>query len=727
MSLTRIAGAPVIQAGNSPPDSTAGNGARREPSSSRIARPNGLLTALKDGQAAPNRGVEGARRMRANVPSGTSNPPASADTAQLRPKAERDFIAAPTTASSGDIASRPTKSAENRGALRLRNCAQSADTQAHGRLESLRSLASLPSPKPSIDAGARDMAEAGSDRADTRSNKAVIDAYRSGKRSELEVQKVTASLLKRGGSFATNMRLFNALKDAGIRPSLITYNAAISACGKAGRSEEALALIAELQQLGERDPSMRMDLFTYNAAISACGNAGQPDQALALFDELKQRAGKHPALRPSIVSYGAAISACAKAGRAREALALLQELESIGAHDPAMRPNEIVYNAAISACAKAGLADEALALLHEVKTRAARGEPVRLNAITYNSAIYACGKAGRADDALRLLEELERLALADSSISVDLITYNSAIFACANGGRRDGALALLDKLRGLGERDSSMRPTVTTYNAAIGACEKAGRADDALALLNELKELARRDASMRPSVASYSAVIAASGKAGRVDQAMALLTELIDMAACDPSIRPDIAAFNAAIVACGKGGRPQQAHELLKTAKRLGTNGAPTRPNATSYSAVISAYASAGDSEQAHRLIDEAIANGVFAPHAGYDVSANALDFHEDRVCANPPKSERPRGIASTLAVALLRYHTAAGNLNRRTTFIVGQHGDNAVKHAVLAELNRYWPESYAVSARNPGVVAPVPAAFAGSIGISPHDAEIAA
>jgi len=321
-----------------------------------------------------------------------------------------------------------------------------------------------------------------------------------------------------------------------------------------------------------------------------------------------------------------------------------------------------------------------------------------------------------------LLGELKRLP-----IQPNVVSYSAAISACEKAGRADDALALLDELKVRAQRDPSMRPSVVTYSAAIAACAKAGRADDALELFDELKALARHDSSMRPNVVTYSAAIAACGKAGLVDRATTLLAELNDVAARDPSIRPDIVAYNAAIVACAKGGRPEQAHALLTDAQRLAVHGAPTRPNATTYSAVISAYAGSGRSEQARRLIDAAIADGVFTLHAGYDAAANALDFHEDHVCANPPKSDRPRGIASTLAVALLHYHAAAGNLDRRTTYIVGQHGDNAVKHAVLAELNRYWPAGYAVSARNPGVLVPSGIDFAGGIANSHLAREIVA
>ena len=661
---------------------------------------------------------------------------------------------------------------------------------------------------------------AGPNEADNRSNDSIIAQYKAGRRAPDEVLKVTASLLKMSGNFSTTMKLFRAVQQAGIQPSVITYNAAISACDKAGRSDEALGLFTELSDLARRDPSIKPDVVTYNATISMLGKAGRPDDALRLLNELKHLAVDDPSMRPTLISYTAAISACGRSGRATEALSLLAELKQQATGDRSMRPNNITYNAAIAACAKAGRADSALDLLEEMKALAFRDRSMRPNAISYNSTISACGNAGRPREALRLLGELKRLSATDASMRPDTITYNATLTACGKGGLPREALALLDELKHLGGQDASMRPNVVTYNAAISTCEsagwidralellqeikrlpmgpdvvtytaaisacgKGGRPDEAIRLFAELKDLARHDSSMRPTViaygaaisahgeagrareslalldeietlarhdpamrptvatygavisaletnacadealdvfnrlkgvggkdpamrptvAIYSATISACGRAGRVDDALRLLSEMKDAARQDASIAPDLGAYNAAIIACSRAGRLDDAQALFEEVGHLGRSDASRRADLVTYSAVISAYGDANRAAPARALIEQAIEERIFQPYAGYNPSTNTMDFHANRICVNPPSSDRPKGVAAGLAVSLLRYHRDAGNLNNRTKYVVGHQGNNAVKIAVLEELNRAQPGAYCIAPNNPGLV----------------------
>ncbi|RIJ84932.1 hypothetical protein ACPEAN_18350 (plasmid) [Ralstonia solanacearum] len=200
---------------------------------------------------------------------------------------------------------------------------------------------------------------------DPRSNAAAIATYAEGGCPADEVLKLTTSLLRLGGDFTRSMELLQAVKDAGICPNVVTYSAAISACEKAGRVDEALVLLNELKAMGSDDPMMRPNVVTYSAAISACEKAGRADHALALLGELKVLAGRDPAMRPNVVTYSAAISACEKAGWADHALALLDELRAQAGCDEALRPNAITYSAAISACMKAEKTDRAWELIAE--------------------------------------------------------------------------------------------------------------------------------------------------------------------------------------------------------------------------------------------------------------------------------------------------------------------------------------------------------------------------
>ena len=65
---------------------------------------------------------------------------------------------------------------------------------------------------------------------------------------------------------------------------MITYSAAISACEKGQKPQQALHLLQELQFRG-----LLPDVITYSAAISACEWGQQPQQALHLLQELQLR------------------------------------------------------------------------------------------------------------------------------------------------------------------------------------------------------------------------------------------------------------------------------------------------------------------------------------------------------------------------------------------------------------------------------------------------------
>ena len=294
---------------------------------------------------------------------------------------------------------------------------------------------------------------------DTRSNAEVIAEYKAGRRSADGVLAVTTSLIRAPGDFNRSMQMLRAVPAAGIRPNAIIYNAAISACGDAGRADQALVLLAEMKSLARQDPEMEPTLITYSSVISACAREGRADEALSLFGELKGLALHDPAMRPDVILYSAVITACGKAGRAKDALSLLTELNKLARNDRRMRPDVRTYNSAIMACANAGQTDRALGLLAELKNLASEHVELRPDVRTYTAVITACAKSGRADTALALLAEMKALARLDPSMRPDAFVYTAVITACDRGGRVDTARNLRQELDRLRERDSGTRRT----------------------------------------------------------------------------------------------------------------------------------------------------------------------------------------------------------------------------------------------------------------------------
>lgn len=71
------------------------------------------------------------------------------------------------------------------------------------------------------------------------------------------------------------------MNERGIKPNVISYGAAISACCAKGRWERAIELLREMSDAG-----VPPNTITFSAAISACEKAGRWEKALQLLDEV---------------------------------------------------------------------------------------------------------------------------------------------------------------------------------------------------------------------------------------------------------------------------------------------------------------------------------------------------------------------------------------------------------------------------------------------------------
>jgi pentatricopeptide repeat protein len=74
------------------------------------------------------------------------------------------------------------------------------------------------------------------------------------------------------------LAIFDGMSAAGLEPSTISYNSAITACAKARDAERALALFRQMEMKG-----IERTTVTYTCLINACSEGGQLDKAMALF------------------------------------------------------------------------------------------------------------------------------------------------------------------------------------------------------------------------------------------------------------------------------------------------------------------------------------------------------------------------------------------------------------------------------------------------------------
>ncbi len=301
----------------------------------------------------------------------------------------------------------------------------------------------------------------------------------------------------------------------GFKPSIGCYIAAMNAYARAGRAEEALALLKRMQAEG-----VTLNAVVYTVAIDACARRAMVDEALELLREMEEEW----CLPPSSLAYGSAIHACAKAQQGGRALGLLRKMQEKG-----LEVTEVHYGAAMNALNQSEGDDAALlGLYEEVK---AKGLPlvVGMFAAAINAAAYLAGAYAQAVDigrdllayghapnarALKLLmnsaEKARRYAdgvlffKAALAHGVDPDVYpvsNRLALSCA-GKIGDVETLLVCLKRAKPVEDWMLRSVFTTLNSLDAAAANGGKAEGEgkAAAIKELKVLAdrlRREAGER--------------------------------------------------------------------------------------------------------------------------------------------------------------------------------------------------------------------------------------
>jgi len=365
------------------------------------------------------------------------------------------------------------------------------------------------------------------------------------------------------------IELLSEMQDVGMQPDTVSFSSVISALRGPNAWSTALLLLEDMKRLG-----VGRNTITYNAIIKTAAQASNWHLAFTLLEDMRQ-----DKVVPDVISYNTVIHACEQQARVDKALEVFNEMEKAS-----VLPNTITYNTAISVCEKAGNLDTALSLFEQMKAPNANSAhpvaPVNRDEITFNALISTCEKAGDWQLALSMLDQMRVDHIPRSTV-----TFNAAISACQKAGKWQQALALLFT----DMPAENVAPSTITFNAAISACGAAGEWRTALALfqrVRELEETARAATEVRgmrrkggqaqkrlPSNRirrdsfTYSSIINALGVSGELDLAFSLFEEYRAM--CSPSLQsygrdkdkgrarknyPSIVVYNTIAAGCERDG-----------------------------------------------------------------------------------------------------------------------------------------------------------------------------
>lgn len=230
------------------------------------------------------------------------------------------------------------------------------------------------------------------------------------------------------------MALLAEMRLHSLDPTLVTINAAITACRRIGRLDLAKDFFDSVHEF-----HLQPDVMVYTAMITACEPSKAWRLALSLLSAMRPRA-----LHPDALAYNAFIGVCRDAAKWDWALAALAELEG-----RSLEATSATYKASIGAVLHGQQWERALHLFGEFRLRAARG----CSAVSSSSApelllqdlalqggavAKACHEASQWALAAQLLREAKQHIVAPLGEWLSVLHWEAALSEFA-GLRQRGA------------------------------------------------------------------------------------------------------------------------------------------------------------------------------------------------------------------------------------------------------------------------------------------------
>ena len=210
--------------------------------------------------------------------------------------------------------------------------------------------------------------------------------------------------------WSQSLQALNLMQEQILIPDVVAYTTCLVACTRSKESQRALLLFEDIPKFAVRPSEV-----TFGAAIQACATCAMWQRGLELLGAVPQNS----------FAATSAIRACGQAGRWRLAIAILEDLvrgllfsvlgpsrplglsgSLLGLHGHGLALKDVgelkgsgrvVVNACITACAKSSEWAPALSLLVSMASRLTLPDVV-----SYSAAISACEKAGIWTAALAL-------------------------------------------------------------------------------------------------------------------------------------------------------------------------------------------------------------------------------------------------------------------------------------------------------------------------------------
>ena len=312
---------------------------------------------------------------------------------------------------------------------------------------------------------------------------------------------------RKAGQWEMAMELFGRMKSNkyNIEPNTIIYNSMISTAGDARDLRMVEDLIQEMETR-----KISKDTVTYSAAITACERCNKWQQAIKLYESMKKNADSDSAVKPNTYTLNAVLNACVHGRQWRSALEELARAREVG-----IAPDVISYSAVITALGDAKHVEMAMRLFKDMDNdggkqlltqylkkvdnqRKRRKESAEKNEKNEEEMIKI-----DADERVSVISQSQSqpgtvdtdvdAEAAGGKIERDIeVDENFSDFSAADGHNGDDSSFSSSPSSFLGRKRvqpcdwSGVRKDTGTYNAMITACERNGMYLESLELLAPL-------------------------------------------------------------------------------------------------------------------------------------------------------------------------------------------------------------------------------------------------
>ena len=405
---------------------------------------------------------------------------------------------------------------------------------------------------------------------------------------------------------------FEALLEAGHRPTVKTYTALAAALGEMGAPEDCEDVLSRMREAGQEP-----DVKAYNVAVHAwcVGPNPAPREAKRLVDEMRARG-----TGPTAATFPPLVAALAKIGAADEIEAIIKGVESVSREardeDSVLREYEKLYHAFIAGRLAADDPRDAEAVLrrwnlekYDMERVADRkGRISRPVAASYGMIIDHYVRGGAMGEARRLLSQMQWDKVCPS---IDI--FNMLLRGYLALGNVGAAQDVFRELEGSGTWDMEslgIAPDVASYTSLMD--HWAGQGDVVLAE----KVLQKMEAKgVAPDDRAFGSLIKAYARARDPAGAEEVLSRMRAYDAPPESFARSSRTggrskkSKQAAARPGGGFRPENptGKKVEEVPKYVGPKDEKKKmkPGVVLFSTVVSAYCAVGDMANARRVVDE--------------------------------------------------------------------------------------------------------------------------